>query len=220
MLLLPYRLKWISRAGVPRSHGRGPRLRRRNGRRSGRRRCRRDSTSTTGAATGAARIPTGSMCMPFQSPGKMAAPWFPRHPDAVAGVELRARRNQLQGLAERPELRAHHRGIAPGISPVARMTASASSSMVPPSGALRTSMPSTRSVVRHHEIRRRAAVAEFHAGLRRSLAEGFDDGAAAADRLDAGRPGGEIIDWRDEFDAVALQPCHGRRRVLRQRARK
>ena len=73
--------------------------------------------------------------------------------------------------------------------------------------------------LRHHQPLRFGFVANLHAGLLRGREQFCNDGAAAADRLDARRTGAEIIKRRDEFDAVALQPSDGCGRIVRQGAK-
>ena len=71
--------------------------------------------------------------------------------------------------------------------------------------------------LRHHQTSHCSFVENLHPCPLRSADEFFNDGAAAADRLDTGRAGAEVIDRSDEFDAVALEPSNGLNRVLRER---
>ena len=140
-----------------------------------------------------------------------------RHAEAVAGVEARSRRDQLDALAAGPEMRAHHRRIAlksaagenDGIGSercrrtIAGMNLDAFDAMLP----------------RQHQPGRLAFIADFHACALPRGEQFCNDGAAAADRLNARRPGAEIIKRRDEFDAVALQPSDGCGCIVRQGAK-
>ncbi len=137
--------------------------------------------------------------------------------DAVTGVESRAGRNESQGLGAQPKLRAHHRSVAlestrsenDGIGvehccdPVAALNLYAADAMPR----------------RHHEPRHVGFVANFHPCPFCGAEKLFNNRAAAADRLDTGRAGAEIIEGNDEFDAVALQPSNRWDRILRQRAK-
>ena len=76
------------------------------------------------------------------------------------------------------------------------MTASASSVVATPSLDLNLDAADA-TPLRHHQPGRRGFVAKFHPALSAASSQSFDDGAAAADRLDARRPGAEIIDRRD-----------------------
>ena len=50
------------------------------------------------------------MCMPSGSPEQIGAERL-RHADAVAGIEMRARRKQRHRVAAVAEMLAHHRGV-------------------------------------------------------------------------------------------------------------
>src|SRR3982075_4771788 len=69
----------------------------------------------------------------------------------------------------------------------------------------------------HHQPRRLGFVANLHPCRFCRLEKLCDDGAAAADWLDTGRTGAEIIGRNDEFDAVRPEPSNRLHRVLRER---
>ena len=146
--------------------------------------------------------------------GKMRA-LLGRHADAVAGVETRSRRNQFYRLGTRAQMRAHHLRVSldsaagenDGIGVERRRGAIAAVNLD----------AGDAMAIRHHQPVRLALVANPHTRLFRGGEQLFDHDAAAADRLDARWTGAEIIQRRDEFDAVALQPSDGRGRVVCQR---
>ncbi len=140
-----------------------------------------------------------------------------RHAYAVTGIETRSGRDEPEGLGARPELRTHHRRIAlestagenDGIcigsccdTLIARLNVHANKAT-----SLLLQQPAHPGIVKNP-----------HAGLFCSFEKLFNDNAAASDRLDTGRTGAEIIDWRDEFDPVCLEPSNRCGRI-RPRAR-
>jgi hypothetical protein len=135
--------------------------------------------------------------------------------DAVPGVETRARRNQFEGFRLRSEMRAHHRGVA--LKSAARENHGVSLERCR-SAIAGLRLHATDAMTFHHQPIQHSFVADLHPCPLRRGGKLFDDGAAATDRLDTGRTGTEIIDGRNEFDAVSLEPSDCRHRMLRQHA--
>ncbi len=125
--------------------------------------------------------------------------------DAVARVEMRARRDQRHRFAARPEMGAHHLAVG-------RKAAAGENDRIGGDGF--------RTVRRtaHHgdagdaaargvdDIACRTAIADRHAEPLRRRGQRGNEGAPAADRLNPQGTGGEVIGRLREGDAVALEP--------------
>ena len=94
--------------------------------------------------------------------------------------------------------------------PAARITASAGTLA---RRALARDLDAADAAAFADEALHRRRIADRDAGRLRRARQRLDDRRAAADRLDARRTLGEIIGRLMEFDAVALDPRHGRRRL-------
>ena len=131
----------------------------------------------------------------------------PRHRDAVAGVEARARRQQRDALPARAEMLAHHVAVA--------LEAAAGEHHGVGGDDLAAAHPhaADRAALADQPFRR-AGVAQHYARVLRGARELAEDRCAAADRLDARWALGEIVGRLVELDAVRGDPRNGRRRVV------
>ncbi len=69
--------------------------------------------------------------------------------------------------------------------------------------------------IRHHQPIHRRFVKKLHPSASCGIRKLFNDGLAAANRLNPGRAGAEIIDGNGELDAVGLKPSNRRDRIVR-----
>ena len=133
-----------------------------------------------------------------------------RHADAVAGVEMRARREQRDRVAAVAEVLAHHRSI--GLEAAAGEHHSIGGQRLPGGEA-----DAGDGVILSGQRVDGTTEAEHNAGLARGTGELAVDGLTAANGLDARRTFRQIINRLVERHAVAGDPLHRGGRVLRQR---